>query len=284
MATPSVSQISDQTRSEGWCYTLNNYTMLEHTVMLEIPCAYHIVGQEVSESGTPHMQGYIHFSSQKTLKRMKKYNTRAHWEKKRGTVAQAADYCKKEGNFEERGTRPASQAEKGLKGAEKIADMWALAKAGKIELLPVSMVKTAEYVFAKFGPKPIDRPILDNIWIWGPSGCGKSRRVRDENPSFYSKPMSKWWDGYAHEDVVLLDDFAPEHGKFLAYFLKIWADHYVFNAEVKGGMLRIRPLRVIVTSQYPLHACFEEEQTISALTRRFKIERMGETPAQAVFN
>jgi hypothetical protein len=171
-----------------------------------------------------------------------------------------------------------------LKGAEKIADMWALAKTGKIELLPVSMVKTAEYVFAKYGPKPVDRPILDNIWIWGPSGCGKSRRVRDENPSFYSKPMSKWWDGYANEDVVLLDDFAPEHGKYLAYFLKIWADHYVFNAEVKGGMLRIRPLRVIVTSQYPIHACFEEEQTISALTRRFKVERLGPIPNAPIFN
>jgi len=274
---------TDNTRSRGWCFTLNNYTVLQEEELLQIPCQYIVIGREVGASGTPHLQGFIYFSDAKTLKRMKKYNTAMHLEKMRGTTDQAADYCIKDGAFQERGERPASQAVKGIKGAEKIADMWACAKAGKIELLPVSMVKTAEYVFAKYGPKPIDREILDNVWIWGPTGCGKSRRVRDENPLFYSKPMSKWWDGYANEDVVVLDDFAPEHGKYLGYFLKIWADHYVFNAEVKGSMLRIRPKRVIITSQYPLHACFEEEQTISALTRRFKIERMGPIPDAPVF-
>ena len=87
--------------------------------------------------------------------------------------------------------------------------------------------------------------------------------------------MSKWWDGYSNEDVVVLDDFDPNHGKYLGYYLKIWADHYVFNAEVKGGMLRIRPKVLIVTSQYRLEACFEEPETVSAISRRFQTKEIG---------
>ena len=72
--------------------------------------------------------------------------------------------------------------------------------------------------------------------------------------------MNKWWDGYNHEEVVVLDDYDPKHTEFLAYYLKIWADHYSFNAEVKGGMMRIRPKTIIVTSQYSLDACFPGER------------------------
>jgi len=88
--------------------------------------------------------------------------------------------------------------------------------------------------------------------------------------------MNKWWDGYDNEELIVLDDFAPEHGKYLGYFLKIWADHYVFNAEVKGGMLRIRPTYIIVTSQYKLSACFDENETVQALARRFQEWNMEE--------
>jgi hypothetical protein len=88
--------------------------------------------------------------------------------------------------------------------------------------------------------------------------------------------MSKWWDGYRGQNLVVLNDFEPSHGPFLGYFLKIWADHYAFNAEVKGGMLKIRPAKLIVTSQYALEDCFEDPKTIEALCRRFNRKYLGE--------
>ena len=74
--------------------------------------------------------------------------------------------------------------------------------------------------------------------------------------------------------LFLLGDFDPTHGKFLSYFLKIWCDHYAFNAEVKGGTLKIRPKTIIVTSQYPIEKCFEEAESVLAIKRRFQIRDM----------
>nr|WAE43032.1 MAG: replication associated protein [Cressdnaviricota sp.] len=256
-------------RTRGWCFTVNNYTEEERLAILGTECRYIIVGQEVGLEGTPHLQGFVYFEQPKALRQVRLICPRGHWENARGSPQQNIAYCSKEGRFETRGEPPASQEEKGEKGKAAIAARWKAAKEGKFEELPPEAIKTYQYIHAKYGNKVEDRTELVNIWITGQSGCGKSRWVRDNHPVFYSKPMSKWWDGYANEDVVLLDDFDPTHGKFLAYFLKIWADHYVFNAEVKGGMLRIRPKTVIVTSQYTIDQCFESQEDKDAISRRF---------------
>jgi len=47
------------------------------------------------------LQGYVHLSTQKTLSAMKKFIPRAHLEPRRGTIDEAVDYCKKDGDFEE---------------------------------------------------------------------------------------------------------------------------------------------------------------------------------------
>jgi hypothetical protein len=61
----------------------------------------------------------------------------------------------------------------------------------------------------------------------------------------------------------------------LGHHLKLWGDHFSFLGETKGGMIRIRPKRIIVTSNYSLHDCFPETQLQDAVSRRFKIQHMG---------
>lgn len=128
------------------------------------------------------------------------------------------------------------------------------------------------------------------IWIKGEPGVGKSYGVRKMARSLYLKDHNKWWDGYDGEETVLIDDVHLE-SKFLVHFLKIWADAYPYNAETKGGMMKIRPRWIIVTSNYDLKDLgrkegrqgeiqFMEPEDLAALRRRFKeieVTERGET-------
>ena len=78
---------------------------------------YVVCGREIgSENGTPHLQGFVYFENKKSLNQVKEIHSTAHWEAMRGTVNQAAEYCQKEGDYFEAGTRPLNQAEKGERG------------------------------------------------------------------------------------------------------------------------------------------------------------------------
>lgn len=264
-------------KTRNWCFTLNNWTEEQcATIATYTNASYILYGKETApETLTPHLQGMVILKNAGRLSSMKEFLPTAHWEMMKGTTAQSIIYCSKEGAITEWGKRPMSQKEKGDAGKLAIAERWQLAKEGRMEELPPEMIKTYEYIHAKYGHAPTDRTELDNIWIWGPSGCGKSKYVRDTYPNLYIKGMNKWWDGYAQEETVVLDDYDPKHTVFLAYFLKIWADHYVIPAEVKGGKLSIRPKTIIITSQYSMEECFPETNDRQALMRRFRIIDMN---------
>lgn len=95
-------------RCSRWCFTLNNYTADEYThcvSVCETECRYAVVGKEVAESGTPHLQGFVILQASQRLSWLRnKFGPRYHFEATRGSNVQARDYCKKEGDFVEFGT------------------------------------------------------------------------------------------------------------------------------------------------------------------------------------
>lgn len=83
------------------CFTLNNYTSEEtaHIIrFFEIGNHKYIIGKEVGEQGTPHLQGYVEFHGQVRFSKLKDLNNRIHWEKARGNKKQNIAYCAKEEN------------------------------------------------------------------------------------------------------------------------------------------------------------------------------------------
>lgn len=87
-----------------WCFTLNNYTELEianiTSNLTSDRCFYAVVGKEVGENNTPHLQGYVHLRVRKRLIGMKKMiSEKAHFEVARGTDEDNKKYCTKDGDI-----------------------------------------------------------------------------------------------------------------------------------------------------------------------------------------
>lgn len=267
-----------QKRFRNWCFTLNNYTPIHFEDIKKINCKYLLMGKEVAPTTqTPHLQGYICFKNAKTLSSVKLLfpSDQIHLEPAKGNSQQNYEYCTKGGDFYEAGERPCTNQEKGKKSQEMWAQHWSEAIEGNFLQLPPAQIKTWEYINAKYGTKPSDLNVLRNFWVHGPSGCGKSSTIRKVFGNvYYTKNPSKWWDGYQNQEVIVLDDLDPHH-YMIGYYLKIWCDHYIFCAEVKGGMLSIRPKILIVTSQYTIDQVFSDpnsdQQTRDALNRRFQV-------------
>lgn len=254
---------------------------------------YVVVGHEVGESGTPHLQGYISFKIRYRLATCKKLFPKAHWEPMNGTPQQASDYCKKDGKYYEDGTLPQSAQQQRVAAASKGGKATAANYARMIELCEQrkpNLVKqefpseyfryyhTVKRIMMDNPPELEDLPELKNEWIWGVPGIGKSRLARHENPGCYVKLHNKWWLGYKNEPVVLYDDLDKSEANWIGAFLKQWADHYPFPSETKGDGQVIRPEKIVVTSNYPIEDVFEEAELQAAIKRRFKVRHIVTAP------
>lgn len=278
----------DSKKYRNFRFVHNNYknTKLED----EITCRYIIYGKEIAPTtGTPHLQGTICFKNGVSLKSIRN--------KMPGCDVRVCDYldesieyCKKDNMFTERGDKPMSQKERGVKGKEYWDDVLLKIKEGREEELDshiqVSHARTIDYIQQKQSRKrklnvmnysDEDTP---HIWYYGPTGSGKSKKVWEDHPDHYIKLTNKWWDGYNYESVVHIEELDKENGKYLCSNIKKWADRYPFLAEVKNGTIKARPEKIIVTSNYHPNEIWSNYNDINPILRRFKIIKVDKPITQ----
>lgn len=146
--------------SKRWCFTLNNWTEDQLSAIVrecDEFCAKAVIGAEVGESGTPHLQGYVEFKvKQRPLSKMKGMEGKAHWETAKGSTIENYEYCTKDGDV------------KYLKGIEKPVPLKIL-KDSQLYPWQSAIVRLVE-------TEPDDRSIH---WYWESKGnVGKSALVK----------------------------------------------------------------------------------------------------------
>lgn len=248
--------------SRSLCFTHNNYTeedieKWQNWDMIK----YIVIGFEICPStGTPHLQGYVEFRNSVKFTTLKNKFPTVHFEKRRKTAAQAAEYCKKSKtkdiNYEHITDKKGNKCvwEKGdisSQGARTdISDaIDIIIDGGKLnDVYPETRIKYEKGLksFAESLQKDRDfKPEV--IWIYGLSGTGKTKKATEYSKEYYIKDGTQWWDNYEHEETIIIDDF---DGRWPYRDLLRLLDRYKYQGQIKGGYCKINSKRIVITCEH----------------------------------
>lgn len=243
---------------------------------------YCIIGREICPStGRRHLQGYIEFRSKRLLSAIRS-KLGCHVDIRQGSKFQAAEYCRKDGDIVlELGDPPVDRSA-ARQQRQVWEDAWNAAKYGRYEEIRVDLrirhYATFQRIYNEHRPRPnplIWSPELKTGTLyWGPPGSGKTRKCFQDHHDHYVKGMNHWWDWYADEKYVCIQDVTPDYFKKNSDLILQWTDIYPFAAEYKGGSFKngIRPDMIIFTSNFDLETLITDikEDQKDAFRRRFK--------------
>lgn len=238
-------------RSRSFCFTLHTDDSKE----LKFPenVRYAIYQYELAPStGKLHAQGYMQLHTPLGIKAASKILPGAHLEIAKGSLEDNIKYCTKvESRLPDSSPftygQPLQQGQR--TDLKKIYD---LIKEGTTPNTIASICPT-EYIKYSNGIRKLYDAVMDQprnfktevIWIYGPSGSGKSRHAWTIAPNAYEKSNNKWWDGYNHEEDVIMDDLDLNQFN-MKELLKLF-DRYPYRIEIKGSSAQFNSKRIIIT-------------------------------------
>jgi len=228
--------------AKRWCFTLNNYSEEEFCSIVPIirkMCSIGIIGKEVGESGTPHLQGYIEFKKKTRPLTHFKYS-RIHWEKCKGNREENIEYCSKEG------------------------DVWRHGFDKPFTIDIDTFYEWENYVIDILKEEPNERHIH---WIWEENGCagkttfckwifmhykdvvvlsGKAADMKNCIIDFKNT-------NYRLPKIVLIDIPRSTNTDFLSYQgIEEIKNMFFYSGKYEGGMVCGRPPHLFIfANEYP---------------------------------
>lgn len=187
-----------------------------------------------------------------------------HLEIRRGTAEEAAAYCKKvesRANHTDAGPHEFGELPAGQGHRSDLDTVVNLIKEGKT-VAEIAETAPQQYLRYHTGIEKMvqhrdkkrrtEKPKV--TWYWGDSGVGKTRRAYEEagDNAYVKDASTKWWDGYAGETNIIIDDFKGFSGMTWGFFLRLLDRYTVGPSEKKGGHVDLNGIENIwVTSIHP---------------------------------
>jgi hypothetical protein len=300
---PSKKPKTQPNLASSYCFTWNNYTQASIDLIAQLYkdglFTYIIYGKEVAQTGTPHLQGYFRLVSRKRrtqLNNKKLFGKDVQFQITTKNEDCNIKYCSKgEQSHEEWSTDYTAGPNYGLNADVTIFGTFTPKQPGKrndilgcTDLIdagkPMSYVAASNptcyvnshhglHAYALATVDAIETTNVRGIWLYGAPGTGKSHEVRAIcGDNLFLKAQSKWFDGYALQTNILIDDF-DMGGEGLAHHLKLWADRYKAYGEIKGGTVALQHENLFITSNYHPSILFADCKggavMLEAILRRF---------------
>ena len=270
-------------RARGWAFTHQNPTKEDREYMETITAwkGVKYVKFQRERGTTVHLQGVVIFKTQRKASQVRK-KLQCHWTPlpKVPDQLRMINYC---GKAETRvdGHEPLESGDPPNPGrrSDVIAALDLIKEKPHITHVElayehpstarmVSFVKQAK--FEQQQPRRLEQP-CEGIWLWGQPDQGKSHMAFSDYPTAFEKDGSTvWFDGYAGEKTVILDEFT---GGIPLKDVQRWTDRWPCKVQTKGGHVQLQAERVIVTSNQPPWELYPNVAQVrrKALLRRFAI-------------
>lgn len=219
--------------------------------------------EKCPDTGKLHMQSYIHLTVEKRGNQIQELmdDPTLHIEAIRKDEQTNINYCKKAGDYKEYGSKHSNRGKRNditisLQKNKNLTEF--------IKNEPTLYIKYRSGVEGYYRQVVgvnyevnDDKPLV--IWLYGDTGTGKSRVIREylrdkvsEGYRVWRRPLGKssWFDGYAGQDIVFLDEL-----RYITYEfndLLQMLDYDCPQVPIKGGFVDFRPKVILITSnQHP---------------------------------
>jgi len=259
-------------RVSRFVFTLNNYTEEEYDFFLSFYCQWIVVGKEVGENGTPHLQGACILGSQWSFSKLKTLIgfKRAHLETMCGRPEDSLAYCtKQDSQAFVYGTLPSPGKRNDVRAAvTRIQSGESVRQLASDEEGGVAVVKFHKglTVLRSLLSAPRTEPPTV-YWLHGKTGVGKTRSAFElgrvlasgDSDIWISSGGLRWYDGYDGQSVAIFDEFRAKHVNGFDFLLRL-LDRYPLQVEFKGGFVAWVPRVIIITCNSDPDTCFAKRK------------------------
>lgn len=272
--TKTSEPIIPTQKLRNWCFT----SYEEQCPEFHENMRYLICGKEICPTtGRQHWQCYTYLKNQQTWNAVKKILGDKHFEACKGSPEANIKYCSKDKNFQEFGEKPSQGKRNDINElVQRIEQDGVTSEQILMEnpLMYHMYGRTLEKAEDIVSRKKYRTEMTIGYWYWGPTGCGKSHTAFEgyTPETHYVLPLNDhgWWDGYRHQDTVIINDF---RGEIKYNELLQMVDKWVYPVARRGREpLQFTSKKVIITSSLPPDKIYNkrnDEDSLEQLYRRF---------------